>query len=72
MDWISTDDRNPEKDGEYLVCVVLRDRDNRVYDRYIGVDKFLSKWNDGGMFNSRTTHWMPLPDFPDEKRGEVT
>ncbi len=59
-DWISVNDRLPEKSGKYL-----------VYTENTGVETcrwalISGKWN-GGAWTSRISHWMPLPNSPKEK-----
>jgi hypothetical protein len=54
-EWISTKDRLPDKDGRYLVC----ENYNRML--WIGVGALRN-----GKFESVTTHWMELPEKPNE------
>ena len=67
-EWISVNDRLPEKDGKYIVA-------RREGSRYsISVRKFRKDvpcWYSGycGHWERRTngiTHWMPLPEPPKE------
>ena len=52
-EWISVDDRLPEKDGAYIV--VGRNRTPHIAHFYTGKN---------GFSNPYTTHWMPFPEPP--------
>jgi hypothetical protein len=59
MEWISVNDRLPEKNGDYLgfsrgACYVV------VWDNHWG--QFYE--SDGPLNHSDITHWMPLPEAP--------
>lgn len=65
MEWISIEDRLPEKDGFYLVYAksynaFFPDVSIQEYVREIGFtyDRYLSE--------DSITHWMPLPKPPEE------
>ena len=63
-EWISVEDRLPEREGKYLVYTVkgaIRFGEYRSY--LVGDSKFC-----GPQFDYYVTHWMPLPDPP--KGGE--
>lgn len=53
-EWISIKDRQPEKDGRYLVV------ENHGY-RWVGVCQMRN-----GKFDMDVAHWMPLPEAPNE------
>lgn len=69
-EWISVDDRLPEKD-EYVFC-----RSNMYGgEMFIGYRGWRSgEWMDGGVMHvGDVTHWMPLPEPPNcgaDMRGE--
>jgi hypothetical protein len=57
MNWIKTQDRLPEKEGDYIV-VWLGDVEVLWYDTYLG-------WlNISIQDQDEVTHWQPLPDKP--------
>lgn len=52
MEWISVNDRLPEKNGRYLVtCVGIDIPQIRLYE---------GTWDS----LAEVTHWMPLPELP--------
>jgi len=57
--WISVKDRLPEKHGHYLVI-----RDNG----YMSVDTY-SRSSHWGKDVCKITHWMPLPEPPEEAKS---
>ena len=74
-EWISANHRLPESDGIYIVC----DRRLNGYPwiHTVGFRKASSSWcelhgvyyDDGyGRYSDQDkfTHWMPLPDIPEE------
>lgn len=67
QEWISVEDRLPDKDGEYLTW------DGLIYF-LIWFNASLGLWNvsEGGDISSAIrdiTHWMPLPEPPKMKGG---
>lgn len=56
QEWVSVDERLPEKTGKYIVCTAK----NAVYcsKYYSNVKHF------GTAMNTEITHWMPLPALP--------
>ena len=66
-EWISVEDRLPEKDG-YYICAL---RDNIVKPYVLRVqfcnDRFIiSEWHEKNT-GRKVTHWMPLPELPTEQ-----
>ena len=61
-EWISVEERLPERIGKYLVCTC----DRRVY-----IGNFIDYYCDGDpqFDNYKVTHWMPLPEAP-KMKGE--
>jgi hypothetical protein len=60
--WISVEDRLPEKIGYYLVVRNINKVTTRKFDEWItGSRKRF--WHSGGEDES-ITHWMPLPEPP--------
>lgn len=59
--WISVEERMPEVDGKYIVCTSKRS----VY-----LTRFYAH-SEGGNFKTdiytHITHWMPLPEPPEEE-----
>ncbi len=51
-EWISIKDKQPERDGRYLVV-------EEHWSHWIGVDSMVD-----GKFNMPISHWMPLPEPP--------
>ena len=66
MQWISVEDRLPERNKTVLVHVVGSDWDEP--DSYISTDKLLPEglW---AIYHLSVTHWMPLPEPPEEHEG---
>jgi hypothetical protein len=65
-EWISVDERLPEKTGDYLCawnCGSIDPHVRVIIGRYSDKSKSFSKfdWN-------YVTHWMPLPAPPDDWR----
>lgn len=60
-EWISVEDRMPEREGTYLVCTYKRAIKFDFYGHY-GV-------RDKPQFDYDVTHWMPLPQPPEMKGG---
>lgn len=63
-DWISVNDRAPEKWDNYL-CIVLRGASGRCV-RYVRIVKNYpcnpEKWDiEDGLI---VTHWIPIPELP--------
>jgi len=55
-EWISVEDRLPEKDGRYIVV-------ENHHGQWIGVSSMRR-----GDFDMPITHWMPLPSPPEDKK----
>ena len=58
--WISVKDRLPEDDDDVLI---------RIYGKIIGVGyRINGKWKSLSMVKTPVvTHWMPLPEMPEEE-----
>ena len=68
--WISVEDRLPEENGRYLVCVAIR---HLVFeDLTMVVIMGYNKTNGFDVVSGEetVTHWMPLPKAPKKKGGE--
>lgn len=70
MEWISVEDRLPEKSGYYLI---FADIDYMGVVLYSAKHKAFNAWD--GFDNARhsidVTHWMPVPEPPKaDARGE--
>lgn len=70
-EWISVEDRMPEKDGYYLVV---------IDDTGISIEEFSKEklawlgfdWENAEVFELiGITHWMPLPEPPEEVNGDA-
>lgn len=63
QEWISVDERLPNREGKYLVCTT---------NGNIGVGNFIDYYGKGTClcFDCwAVTHWMPLPEPPKMKGG---
>ena len=63
QEWISVDERLPDREGKYLVCTT---------NGNIGVGNFINYYGKGLhlCFDCwAVTHWMPLPKAPKMKGG---
>ncbi len=61
QEWISVDDRLPEKEGQYLVYTGLCGIKVCIFRTSIITDRLSFEYN--------CTHWMPLPEPPKMKGG---
>ncbi len=61
QEWISVDERLPEKDDVYLVCLSGLPAD---FDRFVVVDG-----EEGYFEHCKVTHWLPIPEAPKMKGG---
>ena len=64
QEWISVEDRLPEKEGVYLVHTTYNIIETEVF--YISKYDDISYWWD---LDGMVTHWMPLPEPPKMKGG---
>ena len=57
QEWISVEERLPERVGKYLVA---------TFDRRVGIGNLIDYYCDGELsFDSyKVTHWMPIPEPP--------
>ena len=62
-EWISVEERLPERTGKYLVF---------TYNRRLYIGDFIDHYCDGNpQFDDyKVTHWMPLPEPPKKDGGE--
>ena len=60
--WISVDDRLPEKDGYYLCCIKSSLFPDRVYIDVLECDK--GSFKEGHIYTDTVTHWKPMPQPP--------
>lgn len=68
MKWIKCSERLPEEEGSYYVYNPNGFRGNKkvIYTEFIaGHGGFKTFWCPLG---DQITHWMPLPDGPDEEK----
>lgn len=66
-DWISVKESLPEKKGEYLVAYYSCWWDDVKYDkRFVSIDTFRGKTTWAKRKFQRVTHWMPLPEPPQD------
>lgn len=62
--WISVDKRMPESSGTYIVCCKEQDLTHVTFAKFY---KKLGYWElKGSRTFWRVTHWMPLPESPEE------
>ena len=65
-EWISVEDRLPDKPGEYLVayhpCHWVQNADYSITQ--VGIDNFRGKTSWARQKYQFVTHWMPLPEPP--------
>ena len=65
QEWISVDERLPDKEGTYLTYT---DKDKVDLDIFCIYSSHGTKfWS--GEINGKVTHWMPLPEAPKMKGG---
>lgn len=62
--WISVDDRLPKDEQEVLVCTKSKNGMRNIDKGYLAKDRFVHRGC------AEVTHWMPLPELPEEKEGD--
>lgn len=66
--WISVNDRLPDKMGRYICRYVFGENTDYPFEQvlyyYTAVEK--PHFQNEGSLGLRVTHWMPLPDGPEE------
>lgn len=70
-EWISVDDRLPEENGRYLVCVNVS---HLAFTSLTIIVVMEYGKNHGFYLQNETetvTHWMPLPEAPKIKNTEI-
>ena len=69
QEWISVEERLPEENGRYLVCVDIShfafENLTTIAIMAYGKSHGFYLYND----TEKVTHWMPLPDAPKMKGG---
>lgn len=65
-EWISVDDKLPELGKEVLAYCAGRFMEVARLDFKDGEKRFLCMWDSTALY--RVTHWMPLPEPPQEER----
>ena len=63
-EWISVEERLPDKEGTYLTYT---DKEKTIIDVFCIYPSHGTKFWVGG--NGKVTHWMPLPEAPKMKGG---
>ena len=58
--WVSVKDELPEEEGMYLCAF-----DDHTIETF-EFNSAMDAWKPASKFRYHVTHWMPLPDFPDE------
>ena len=74
MEWINVNDRLPEPDIDVLVYIINKHCDGTDYESievssYVteyGRDCVSFEWVGKITCNDKVTHWMPLPNPPEE------
>ena len=64
-EWVSVEEKLPEKDGSYLVH---SGKSNTVYAAHFW--KRDGRWS-GKSKNLFITHWMPMPELPERSNNET-
>ena len=65
QEWISVDERLPDKEGTYLTYT---DKDKMLMDIFCIYPSHGTEFWVGG--NGKVTHWMPLPPPPKENKND--
>ena len=65
-EWISVEERLPEKDGKYLVYDLGQHRGISAEEIRIAHFKHGDRYHDY-MWKNHFSHWMPLPEAPKER-----
>lgn len=61
-DWISVDERLPEKSGEYIIAAPISDKILVTVLGFYGV--WFERQSGELKDQTKVTHWMPLPEPP--------
>jgi hypothetical protein len=68
--WISVKDRLPEQEVDVLACCISKGGKNtsfEKYETYHAIERLLPfGFRSDLFFNAEVTHWMPLPEPPEE------
>jgi len=67
MNWISVEDREPQMDLYVLVHGKARESRDRDIDIFIAARDEEGEWHNDKWQNLIVTHWMPLPEPPEEE-----
>lgn len=67
-DWISVKERLPEEGDRYLCRLKSFAFPGSFYQSILRYDKY--GFQDGGVYEEGVTHWMPLPEPPEEEANE--
>ena len=72
MKWISVEDRLPNVGQETLIRIPVATRFNVENGSYKGNGTWLGAWCDrrGPSSAYKVTHWMPLPELPEDNDNE--
>lgn len=63
--WIPVQERLPEEHGRYLCNIKSYAFRGAFYQSILQYDKY--GFRDGNIYEEGVTHWMPLPEYPEEK-----
>lgn len=64
MKWIPVTERLPEADGRYLCNIRMFSFPGRFYQAVLPCSKY--GFIEGCVYTNDVTHWMPLPEPPEE------
>jgi hypothetical protein len=65
--WVSVEDRLPEKGLFKMYLIKLKPMIMRVEEDEIVIDLYFSRWENHE--SDEVTHWMPLPKPPTKEQG---
>lgn len=63
MEWINIRDKWPDDENEILVCTISKKGARNIDKGYALGDRIVHRGT------ARVTHWMPLPDMPEDRPG---
>lgn len=63
MEWINILDKWPDDENEILVCTISKKGVRNIDKGYALGDRIVHRGT------AQVTHWMPLPDMPEERPG---
>jgi hypothetical protein len=62
--WVDVQDELPDDQEEVLVCTLSKNGVRNIDKGYYSIDCWIHRGK------AKVTHWMPLPDFPEDDAND--